>query len=79
MANRFNQQTDGKPDKLTRQDALAAASYISENLSSGSSRTRDNPRFDDLIVSLANAHENRRARQVNEWEEMRPNYLRLNT
>lgn len=27
--------------------------------------------IDDLIVSLANAHENRRARQVNEWEELR--------
>ncbi|MEQ1606230.1 MAG: hypothetical protein ABL999_15325 [Pyrinomonadaceae bacterium] len=38
-----------------------------------SDRTRSNKpfRFDDLIVSLANAHENRRARQVTEWESMR--------
>ena len=26
---------------------------------------------DDLIVSLAGAYENKRARQVNEWERMR--------
>ena len=38
-----------------------------------SDRTRANKpfRFDDLIVTLANAHENRRARQVTEWERMR--------
>ena len=33
--------------------------------------------FDDLIVSLANAHENRRARQVTEWERMRRQYFPL--
>jgi len=27
--------------------------------------------FDEVIVSLANAKENRRARQVSEWEQMR--------
>jgi len=27
--------------------------------------------FDDVIASLANATENRRARQVSEWERMR--------
>ena len=26
---------------------------------------------DDLMVSLANAYENKRARQVNEWEKLR--------
>lgn len=26
---------------------------------------------DDLIVSLANAHENKRAQQVTEWEKLR--------
>lgn len=28
--------------------------------------------IDDLIVSLANAHENKRARQVVEWEVSQP-------
>ena len=31
--------------------------------------------FDDVIVSLANAKENRRARQVNEWESLRKRHL----
>ncbi len=38
-----------------------------------SDRLRPNSRFrlDELIASLANAHENRRARQVTEWERIR--------
>ncbi len=35
------------------------------------SRTNKPFRFDDLLVTLANAHENRRALQVSEWERMR--------
>lgn len=66
MANRINQTADGKPDKFTAQDAAVALNYFSETLSSA--RSQNKPRFDDLIVSLANAHENRRARQVGEWE-----------
>lgn len=31
---------------------------------------------DDIIVWLANAHENKRARQVVEWESSQPVYLR---
>lgn len=31
---------------------------------------------DDIIVWLANAHENKRARQVVEWERAQPVYLR---
>ena len=71
MANRINTTADGKRDKFTPQDAAAALNYFSETLSSA--RSQNKPRFDDLIVSLANAHENRRARQVSEWEKM-PRY-----
>lgn len=67
MVNRTAKKRDGELDKFTRQDAAAAVNYISENLTFA--RTKDIPRFDDLIVSLANAHENRRARQVTEWEK----------
>jgi len=74
MANRINKTADGTPDKLTRQDAAAALNYFSEPLSSA--RSRNKPRFDDLIVSLANAHENRRAQQVSEWERMRKKIFR---
>jgi hypothetical protein len=37
---------------------------------SRSNNTNARP-FDDVIASLANATENRRARQVSEWERMR--------
>ena len=33
---------------------------------------RQTPPVDELILSLANARENRRARQVNEWERIHP-------
>jgi hypothetical protein len=60
MVNRTTRKTDGNLDKQTRQHAAA--------FSSSQNHAKDNPRTDDVIVSLANAHENRRARQVNEWE-----------
>lgn len=68
MANRINTTADGKPDKFTPQDAAATLTFFSEALSSA--RSQHKRRFDDLIVSLANAHENRRARQVSEWESI---------
>ncbi len=67
MVNRINENPNRNGDKLTRQDAVAI-NYNSEPFSS----TRSQPKhIDDLIVSLSNAHENRRARQVTEWEKMR--------
>lgn len=45
--------------------------HISDTHFSDRTRTNKSFRFDDLIVTLANAHENRRARQVTEWESMR--------
>lgn len=48
----------------------------SDNASARSaSQTSTNPN-DDVIVTLANAHENKRARQVTEWERAQPLYLR---
>ena len=71
MVNRLNQNADRNRDKLTRQDA-AAINYISEPLST----YRSQPKYiDDLILTLANAHENRRARQVTEWEKMRQHHV----
>lgn len=46
-------------------------SHVSDKQFTDRSHLNRNFRFDDLIVSLANAHENRRARQVIEWERMR--------
>ena len=38
-----------------------------------SSRSHPKEKNDDLIVSLSDAYENRRARQVGEWERLYPN------
>ncbi|MGD9564311.1 MAG: hypothetical protein AB7F88_19180 [Pyrinomonadaceae bacterium] len=49
---------------------------LNDNASTrNSSRTHIHP-ADDVIVTLANAHENKRARQVTEWERAQPLYLR---
>jgi hypothetical protein len=56
---------------MVKRDAKRVASeleIINHALSSGRSLSKDNYKNDDLIVSLADAYENRRARQVTEWE-----------
>ena len=68
MVNRNDTNIDGERDKSHKD---AGVKYFSDNLTSNRSRSKESPRFDELIVSLANAHENRRARQVTEWERMR--------
>lgn len=53
------------------QDAAPSYNYFPDTTSPKKSQPKENPRFDDLIVALAGAHENARARQVTEWERMR--------
>ena len=49
--------------------------FSSEHFSSRNSQVSLSP--DDLIVALANEYENKRARQVTEWEKLRvQNFLR---
>jgi len=49
----------------------------SRSLSSTHSHNANARPFDDVIVSLANATENRRARQVSDWERMRRQHFRV--
>ncbi|MET0752558.1 MAG: hypothetical protein ABWZ66_04265, partial [Pyrinomonadaceae bacterium] len=58
-------------DKLNENETLAATEDISQLLSNRISKSKDNNLNDDLIVSLSNAYENKRARQVVEWENIR--------
>ena len=58
MAERTNQNTARDNDSRTRQESH-----------SRTASARD-PRDEDVIASLANARENRRARQVGEWERV---------
>lgn len=60
MVNQINRDPGREIDKLT----TSPRSYINPNA------PRNADCVDDVIATLANAVENRRARQVNEWERM---------
>lgn len=71
MVNPIERNVTGEIDKLNENDTLAVLSYISELLSSRRTQSKYSTQNDDLIVSLSDAYENKRARQVNEWERLR--------
>lgn len=71
MVRQTNQIIADKIDKLNEKETLAVANYISQILSTRISKSKDNSNNDDLIVSLSDAYENKRARQVFEWERTR--------
>lgn len=70
MVNRINRKVGREIDTLTKSDAAAARSYIANALASRNTNSKNDPPVDEVIAHLANAHENRRARQVTEWERM---------
>ncbi len=69
--NQTNKTIASEINKLNDNETFAVLNYISQLLSTRISKQRENPSSDDLIVSLADAHENKRARQVVEWEKVR--------
>ena len=71
MVKRTKQTVQSEIDKLNEKETLAVANYISQILSNRISKSKENPANDDLIVSLSDAYENKRARQVFEWEKLR--------
>lgn len=71
MFKQINQNITSQIDKLNEKEILAVAGYISQILSGRISKSKENFSNDDLIVSLADAYENQRARQVIEWEKIR--------
>lgn len=69
MINRKNSRIASEIDKLSEPETAAVLNYISELLQT---RIQNQlPPNDDLIVSLSDAYENRRAQQVFEWERVR--------
>lgn len=60
MVKKSNKITAAKKSKLN----FAAKKHSTKNSS------KENLLNDDLILSLADAYENKRARQINEWEFM---------
>lgn len=71
MVRQTKQNIASEIDKLNEKETLAVANYISQILSSRLSKSKENSLNDDLIGSLSDAYENRRARQVFEWERAR--------
>ena len=71
MVKRTNPNIKSEIDKLNENETLAVVNYISQLLSNRISRQSDSQTNDDLIVSLSERRENRRARQVFEWEKVR--------
>ena len=68
MVKRIDRNVAPELDKLNQQDASAVLTHFGDGLARGRSRSKENPLTDELIVSLADAYENKRARQVTEWE-----------
>jgi len=71
MVKQTQQNIASEIDNLNDNDAIAVANYISQLLSNRISKSKEPKPNDDLILSLSDAYENRRARQVVEWEKVR--------
>ncbi|MEP7074654.1 MAG: hypothetical protein ABI878_02500 [Acidobacteriota bacterium] len=74
MVNRMRANVAVEIDKLNERDRTAVLAHASEVHRTQRSH-KENTIGDELIGSLANAHENLRARQVTEWEQMRRQLL----
>ena len=72
MVNKTNNKIVREIDKLNENETLAVIEYISQILSTRNVPIQTETQFnDDLISSLCDKRENRRARQVLEWERAR--------
>jgi hypothetical protein len=71
MVKQENTKIASEISKLNEHESLAVLDYISTLLTKRSSRSKNNQLNDDLVLSLSDAHENKRARQVFEWERVR--------
>ena len=57
-------------------DAREIEIPLSDNAASRTASRSNSNTTDEMIVTLANAYENKRARQVTEWERAQPLYVR---
>ena len=71
MVNRKKRNVASEIDKLNENETSEVLDYISEILSTRNPKPIENLPNDDLIVTLSDAYENKRARQVFEWERVR--------
>lgn len=71
MSKRTGNKIIHEIDKLNENEALAVFDYIANILSARMPKPTKNPINDELIAFLSEAKENKRARQVVEWEKVR--------
>jgi hypothetical protein len=71
MVRRTNKKIASEIDKLNEYETSAVLDFISEFPSNRNPKLIEIQPNDDLIVSLSDAYENKRARQVFEWERVR--------
>ena len=71
MVRRKNNRIASELDKLNEYETSAVLDFISELRSNRQPKLIEIQPNDDLIVTLSDAYENKRARQVFEWERVR--------
>lgn len=73
MANRMinnHSRSDADRRGADHNNSPANIKYVPDPLTRTGPHFKHNLSIDDVIVSLANAYENRRARQTTEWERV---------
>ncbi|MEO7659223.1 MAG: hypothetical protein ABIV48_06380 [Pyrinomonadaceae bacterium] len=68
---------EGKPEMRKGETSRQPISFSGDPHSSKTGKINTNPRIDDLIISLENAYENRRACQVTKWENMHHQHFQI--
>lgn len=71
MVNQTSRNIVGEFNKLNETESKDVITYISKMISARTTQQKEPSPNDDLILSLSNAYENKRARQVIEWEKVR--------
>lgn len=75
MVNRINSKITREFDKLNERDSFAALDTAQHHTTPRSAHKKEFIN-DDPIGSLIDAYENKRARQVTEWERAQSRYVR---
>ena len=68
MVNQNDTNAARKIDRLSNEKTSRTRTFSSDNFPSQTNLTKIAPINDDVIGSLSDAYENKRARQVSEWE-----------
>jgi hypothetical protein len=71
MVNQTSRNVTGEFNKLNETESRDVITHISRLISARTAQPKESPPNDDLILSLSDAYENKRARQVFEWEKVR--------